>query len=221
MPRKSAAAGEDDSPEEYIRAGILDLYKRRLAPQNLNLVVAQAARLRVGTAFCTGYPVEDAHLPAFGQLDNVTVLGLMQTRVMGPGIPGLAQMPRLEVLDLTACPLTGESMDAFDRFSTLRVLRLSGTTVPTESLRGLAKCRVRELELDEIPVTDDDLEFILRLPQIQHLSISGNRPGTKLQYMLQRFSRPLSVKVLDSAHLQDAIPIGERFATEGAEPLQI
>ena len=196
-----------------VRDGILDLLGCKVAPANLIAAIERArTQQRVSTVFCTGYPVDDSHLSVMGLLMDVTVLGLMSTKVTGAGIPQLASLPKLEVLDLTGCPLTGEGMDSLPRFKVIKKVRVSESRVPAAALRSLVRTAVTTVEMADIEVTDDDLgSWILQIPRLEDLSISGRLLTPKFMELLRRYPHKLHVRISDASHLQDAIPLEERI----------
>lgn len=211
MPRRDPAPR--GAVDVTVRDGILDLLGSKVDPANLIAAIERArAQQPVSTVFCTGYPVNDSHLSVMGLLVDMTVLGLMQTKVTGAGIPQLASLPKLEVLDLTGCPLTGEGMDSLPSFKVIQKVRVSESGVPAAALRSLIRTSVTTLEMVGIEVTDDDLgSWILQMPKLEDLSISGRLLTPQIMKLLSRYPRKLHLRIFGADHLQDAIPFEERI----------
>lgn len=211
----------DGAMDVEVKDGILDLFRSKVAPYDLSAAIERAReRLRaehkkVTTAFCTSYPVDDTHLAVFGTLVEMTVFGLMSTKVTGVGLPELAVLPKLQVLDLTCSPLSGEGMDSLPRFRVLEKFRASGTGVPMEALKPLVQTQVQFVELDDLPVTEDDLgSWVLQIPNLNDLSISGKLLTRNVMSLLRRVPRKLHVRINSADHLQDEIPLEDRISDQ-------
>ena len=109
-------------------------------------------------------------------------------------------LPRLEMLLLTDCPLGDESLKHFARFPTLQclnlertritdrglahlsklpdllLLRLNGTAVTDEGLKTLAACpKLRHLELEDTAVTSAGLAHLAEISSLKTLYLRGTR----------------------------------------------
>ncbi len=169
-----------------------DKHFKQLKGKNVRSVVLYAMRLNgSGLRYLKDEPlenlsvaeskIEDAHLHNIGALKQLRKLDLSYTWISDPGLATIATLPRLMTLGLAGCTkLTSKSIDSICRFAPeLAVLDISYTPVGEagyEKLRGLKKLRSLDISLSDL--TDQSVEPIFKLKNLEVLSISKNNALT-------------------------------------------
>ena len=90
------------------------------------------------------------------------------------GAARFAQLSRLERLDLSDTPLTGECLDRFAGLAELRVLRLDATRIADAQAPKLAKLRhLEDLSLARTKVGDEGSICLAPLARLRELNLDG------------------------------------------------
>lgn len=193
--------------QQVIRDGILDLHKVTVPDTErfLKELVSSAVEAGVRAVFCTGFPLYDQHLAILAKLRSVTVLGLMATQIRGVGLSHLRNMSELKVLDLTACPLTGEGLETVSQCPSLLTLRLGMSTVPLEKLQALQSSRLEELELTDLPLSDKQFAALLELPMLERLLLDGRDLTVRIVELMKNRQRKIAVQLSNAKSLRNVL----------------
>ena len=111
---------------------------------------------------------------------NLKSLMLTGTGATGDCIKCLADLRKLEVLDLGECSLTDQEVQDIWRVRNLQSVNLRGCRLGDAALRGIGACReLQSLHLDETLVSDEGIEFLVAEGLRSNLKISslGLRDG--------------------------------------------
>ncbi len=117
--------------------------------------------------------IDDAFLRRISRLHNLTGLVFNQTNVSDAGLTAIEDLVKLEVLYLPA-DTTDAGFQHLEKLTKLRCLK------PVDKItdRGLAFLRnmteIEELDLFEPSSTDEGLEYLQRMKNLQTLRLCGN-----------------------------------------------
>ena len=111
---------------------------RPFRPRELRSLLGEHFFDRVQAVVLDFQPIDDSALSPLGQLDDLRELGLIRTRVRGPGLKSLAKLSRLETLYLDDTPLTDAGLESLPALAGLRRLYLNHTRIGDA---GLARFR--------------------------------------------------------------------------------
>ena len=105
---------------------------------------------------------------------DVVRLSLENTQVTDQSLEVIFQMPKLEELDMSNCPITDLGIKKLVGNRTIRTLWLSGTKITDESLKILESCtRLEAVHVDRTEITLDAWERLLKLkPRLRSTSTS-------------------------------------------------
>lgn len=121
-----------------------------------------------------GAKVTNTDLAHLAAMPGLTSLNLRGTEVTDAGLRHLAALPNLQFVTLRGAQVTGAG------FANLPVsllhVDLTDTPVGATGWHALPPLpNMATLKLNRVPVTDADLEMLVRWPQVRHLEIDGTK----------------------------------------------
>ena len=154
--------------------------------------------------------VSDDDLRCLKELRTLRVLNLPGS-ITDDGLAHVANLTRLEALDLNSTKVTDEGLAHLQRLRELRFLDLSGTEITDAGLTHLRGLRQLEaLGLGETRVTDEGLAKLKPLARLELLSLINSAVGDE---GLRHLEHSLNLKHLDATGSR-ATYVGEKCLRE-------
>jgi Leucine-rich repeat (LRR) protein len=100
---------------------------------------------------------------------------LQESKVSDKGLAHLQHLKDLRCLYINGAQMTDNSVAIIRRLSHLEELYLDRTAVTDVGLRHLSAIKVRHLSLADTRITDEGLETLASMPQLEVLNISGTQ----------------------------------------------
>lgn len=147
----------------------LSLHETAVSDETLPLI-EELVQLRELSLF--GTPVTDASLDSIAKLPRLIKLRLRQTAVKGENAEALARMPVVD-LELAETEFSNAGMPSVAAMPSLQMLNLWSTKVDDDGVQWLrGKEPLRSLNLDNLPgVTDRSLDVIATLLNLEFLHL--------------------------------------------------
>lgn len=121
-----------------------------------------------------GVAITDADLVHLRALHGLTSLNLRGTQVTDAGLHHLAGLTNLQTLELRGTAVTGATLGALP--IGLQHVDLTNTRAGRDVLAGMpALPSLGTLKLNQVPVTDADVDALVRWPRLHHLEIDGTQ----------------------------------------------
>ncbi|HEX7379930.1 MAG TPA: hypothetical protein VF278_22595 [Pirellulales bacterium] len=137
------------------------------------------------------YHALDDDLATIGALSELTQLTLCESVISDAGLVHLAELHKLEYLDLgyhhdrisslSHLPITDDGLVCLAGLRRLKYLDLSGSSIRGEGLRHLTGLtELEDLNLGETKLTDAALPYLAQFPRLKRLDIHGTAVTTWL-----------------------------------------
>lgn len=142
--------------------------------------------------------VDDAVVRRFADLDRLTLLELVDTKVSDLSMSTLAHIDTLEYIALNGAAITDSGVSQLLRLPALECLDLSRTDVSGEAFRDSAQCNsLLVLFLDRTNIDDEGLELLLHLP-LAELHLNNTRITDAGLLHLEHMSTLKTVSLLNT-----------------------
>lgn len=138
--------------------------------------------------------ITDDGLASLAGLRKLRALALLDTPVRGPGLAHFKACPGLETLDISTSKLVPEAFGLIATFSNLRELELDEVGATDNDVCQLQSLsRLQRLTLYGNPITDRSVEYVLRFPQLEVFSANETDLSAEAIARLKRLRPNLSV----------------------------
>lgn len=129
---------------------------------------------QVKAIYCTGLDLDDANFANFARFVNVTILDLNATDITDKSIDSLLPMTKLKSLDLSKTFITRAGLSRLDKLKNLEALCAEGVKLGPGSLKLVRGFNLKLLKVGMTGICNDDLKDISGQSRLYELQIGGN-----------------------------------------------
>lgn len=119
--------------------------------------------------------ITDAGMQVVGTLPNLIHLRIRQSLITDAGIQPILGLKKLRILNLPQANLSLDGMRSLNQLDSLRQLRIGGDGTTDLSRAVSEMTQLRALHLIDIPVSDEGIRSIAKLPRLESLYLDNAR----------------------------------------------